>query len=154
MSFEIEGLGSMFSFPSRRTLAPSARTKAGGAVMAVGALVLFSLEDAVLAANCFWFGAAVRFFLLRPSWCMDKIVAKGEHRLYSTLVATVRFLGAMNCSPLLLSALVLLGRRDGLFAGAAETRAIFSVLGVAHFGQARRRARALGGATRASARRS
>ena len=39
----------MFSFPSRRTMAPGTNTKAGGAVVAVGALVLFPLEDAVLA---------------------------------------------------------------------------------------------------------
>jgi len=125
----------MFSFPSRRTMAPGTNTKAGGAVVAVGALVLFPLEDAVLAMNCFWFGAAVRFFLLRPGWAMDRMTAPSEHRLYSTLVATLRGLGAMNSAPLLLSALALLGRRDGLFAGAAETRAIFAVLGVAHLGQ-------------------
>ena len=125
----------MFSFPSRRTMAPGPRTKTVGAVAAVGALVLCPLETAVLALNCFWFGSAVRFFLLRPSWTMDRMTAPSEHRLYSTLVATVRLLGAMNCAPLLLSALVLLGRRDGLFAAAAETRVIFSVLGVGHLGQ-------------------
>ena len=60
--------------------------------------------------NCFWFGAAVRFFLLRPGWAMDRMTAPSEHRLYSTLVATLRGLGAMNSAPLLLSALALLGR--------------------------------------------
>ena len=87
------------------------------------------------ALNVLWFGAAFWYFALAPGRAAKILVPRSQRAtpLYRTLVASLRFLGAMN---LALAALALtLVLPTGTFAGSRQYAVLASVFALAHAGQ-------------------
>lgn len=90
---------------------------------------------AVLALNVVWFSMAFWYFTLKSSAAAKLLVPKSarESPLFSTLDASLRFLGAMNFAFALLAALVLVNL--SLFGGPRQRALLAGVFAAAHAGQ-------------------
>jgi hypothetical protein len=91
--------------------------------------------NVVLALNVAWFSMAFWYFTLKSVAAAKLLVPKSarESPLFSTVSASVRFLGAMNFAFALLSALVLLNL--SLFNDPKQRALLAAVFAAAHAGQ-------------------
>ena len=89
----------------------------------------------VLALNVAWFSMAFWYFTLKSVAAAKLLVPKSarESPLFSTVSASVRFLGAMNFAFALMSALVLANL--SLFDDPKQRALLAAVFAVAHAGQ-------------------
>ena len=89
----------------------------------------------VLALNVAWFSMAFWYFTVKSVAAAKLLVPKSarESPVFSTLAASVRFLGAMNFAFALMSALVLANL--SLFADPKQRALLAAVFAVAHAGQ-------------------
>src|SRR5689334_6998923 len=89
----------------------------------------------VLAFNVAWFSMGFWYFTVKSVAAAKLLVPKSarESPVFSTLAASVRFLGAMNFAFALMSALVLANL--SLFADPKQRALLAAVFAVAHAGQ-------------------
>lgn len=90
---------------------------------------------AVLALNVVWFSMGFWYFIVKSTAAAKLLVPKSarESPLFSTLAASVRFLGAMNFAFALLAALVLVNL--SLFDDPRQRALLAGVFAATHAGQ-------------------
>jgi hypothetical protein len=91
--------------------------------------------NVILTLNVLWFGAGFRFFSLTPNTAAKLLVPESARAspLFSTIVASVRFLGGMNLAFAAFALLVLLNR--SLFPEPAQRALFAGVFSLAHASQ-------------------
>lgn len=88
--------------------------------------------DAVLALNVLWFGAGAVYFGVTATAATKLLVSRPSRQspLFSTVSASVRFLGGMNLAFAVLAGIILFNR--ALFPEAAQMATLIAVLALAH----------------------
>ncbi|GGC65947.1 hypothetical protein [Undibacterium terreum] len=93
------------------------------------------ITNIIFTLNVLWFGVAFRYFSLTPDTAARLLVPKSarESPLFSTVSASVRFLGGMNFAFAAFALLLLLNR--GLFPEAKQVALFAAVFSIAHASQ-------------------
>lgn len=94
-----------------------------------------TLFTVIFVLNVLWFGAAFRYFSLTPNTAAKLLVPKSarESPLFSTVAASVRFLGGMNFAFAAFALLVLLN--TSLFPDPTQRALFAGVFSLAHASQ-------------------
>lgn len=88
--------------------------------------------DVVLVLNILWFGAGAMYFGLRSTSATKLLVSREARQspLFSTVAASVRFLGGMNLAFAVLAGMLLVSR--ALFPEAMQVAVFTAVFALAH----------------------
>ena len=91
--------------------------------------------NVILVLNIVWFGAAFRYFSLTPTTAAKVLVPKSARQspLFTTVAASVRFLGGMNFAFAAFAVLLLFNRP--LFPHASQIALFATVFSLAHASQ-------------------